>query len=50
MKRFLIVNGKKYLFIRRESIALAYDCAIDICDHSKEIFVHEVNDVDMQNE
>jgi len=50
MKRFLIVNGTRYLFIRRENRELAYDTAVNICDHSKEIFLHEVKDVNMNEE
>ena len=43
MKKFIIINGLNATIVERESLDDARNTAINICDHSKEIIVREIN-------
>ena len=42
MKKFIIINGLDAVITERETLEDAKHHAINICDHSKEIIVKEV--------
>jgi len=43
MKQFLIINGKEARLIERATMEDAKKTAENICDHSKEIIVREID-------
>lgn len=45
MKKFLIINGLNATIVERQSLEDAKNTAINICDHSKEIIVREINNL-----
>jgi hypothetical protein len=45
MKTFIIINGKTLIALEAETKLLAMDHAVNICDHSQEIIVREIDDV-----
>lgn len=45
MKKFIIINGLNATIIQRETLEDARNTAINICNHSKEIIVREVESI-----
>ena len=46
MKTFVIINGKELAIVQRETKADAIILAENVCDHSKEIIVREIEKVE----
>ena len=42
MKKFIIINGRDAVIVERENLEDARNSAINMCDHSKEIIVREL--------
>jgi len=42
MKKFIIINGMEITLLQKESLAEARNHAINVCNHSKEVLVREV--------
>jgi len=50
MKKFIIINGKQVFVINKTNIQDAKHAAINLCDHSKEIIVREIEHItDFEN-
>lgn len=45
MKKFLTLNGSKAWISYKEGLAEARQSAINICDHSEEVLVREIDDM-----
>jgi hypothetical protein len=45
MKKFIIINGLNATVVERETLEDARNTAINICDHSKEIVIREINSI-----
>jgi hypothetical protein len=45
MKKFITINGKKATIAQRPSLSKAIESAENICDHSKEIIVREIQSI-----
>lgn len=45
MKKFITINGKKAWITERDSMEEARQSAINICDHSKEVVVREIEEL-----
>jgi hypothetical protein len=45
MKTYITINGKKATITERKNMEAARQSAINICDHSKEIIVREVDEI-----
>ena len=45
MNTYIIINGLNVTLIDRISMVDAKHTAINICDHSKEVIVRQVNDI-----
>tara|TARA_S200002703_G_scaffold10590_1_gene9917 strand:- start:3088 stop:3384 length:297 start_codon:yes stop_codon:yes gene_type:complete len=45
MKQFITINGKKAWITERNSMEDARQSAINICDHSKEVVVREIEEL-----
>jgi len=44
-KKFIIINGKEVQIIERINLDAAKQTAINICDHSKEIIVRQIENI-----
>jgi len=44
-KKFIIINGKDVQIIERVNLDAAKQTAINLCNHSKEIIVREVENI-----
>ena len=45
MNTYIIINGLDVIVIKRISMVDAEHTASNICDHSKEVIVRQVNDI-----
>jgi hypothetical protein len=48
-KTFVVINGKELYIIKKPDIKLAIQWAENVCDHSKEIIVREVTNIEQLN-
>lgn len=47
MKKFIIINGKDARVVEREDMDAARTTAINTCNHSLEIIVREINNIEL---
>ena len=45
MRQFIIINGKEVFYIHSADLESARNSSINICDHSQEIIVREIETV-----
>jgi hypothetical protein len=48
-KTFAVINGKELYIVKKPDIKLAIQWAQNVCDHSKEIIVREVTNLETNN-
>ena len=46
MKKFIVINGTEATVIKADSLLDAIEKAIAICNHSKEIIVREITNIE----